>query len=256
MNATGNAATVCIFGFLVVTGVGVGATYGLPWCAATEILYYNEVMFDAAGVAYSTKNWSYADYQATPKALTQYYTDGTTAVYARRPCGSASDLSLRHRPCRKRFESERLSGKQWRRQPLFHPAPQPRATHAGCHPLLLLEPSWPWGNARLDAQKRIAIYPCTKNKVATIKVQKPAIRTISVAGFCLSSLISCCETPHEGRHCFQSLISPVYITSTNCPPFIVRRERGQTVFQGDLTWVSKLRTILHTRIHRSLLSHT
>jgi len=27
---------------------GLGGTYGLPWCAATELLYYNQDMFDAA----------------------------------------------------------------------------------------------------------------------------------------------------------------------------------------------------------------
>ena len=60
---------------------GLGATYALPWCAATEILYYNKDMFDAAGVAYPTNDWSYADYQAAATALTQYNTDGSTAVY-------------------------------------------------------------------------------------------------------------------------------------------------------------------------------
>ena len=60
---------------------GLGATYGLPWCAATEILYYNKDMFDAAGVAYPTNDWSYADYQAAAKALTKKNADGSTAVY-------------------------------------------------------------------------------------------------------------------------------------------------------------------------------
>ena len=60
---------------------GLGATYALPWCAATEILYYNKDMFDAAGIAYPTNEWSYADYQAAAKALTKQNADGTTAVY-------------------------------------------------------------------------------------------------------------------------------------------------------------------------------
>lgn len=60
---------------------GLGATYGLPWCAATEILYYNKDMFDAAKVAYPTNDWTYEDFKAAAKALTQYNTDGTTAVY-------------------------------------------------------------------------------------------------------------------------------------------------------------------------------
>lgn len=60
---------------------GLGATYGLPWCAATEILYYNQDMFDAAGIAYPTNEWSYADFLAAARALTKKNADGTTAVY-------------------------------------------------------------------------------------------------------------------------------------------------------------------------------
>ncbi len=60
---------------------GLGATYGLPWCAATEVLFYNQDMFDAAGVAYPTNDWSYADFLAAAEKLTQYNTDNTTAVY-------------------------------------------------------------------------------------------------------------------------------------------------------------------------------
>jgi multiple sugar transport system substrate-binding protein len=60
---------------------GLGATYALPWCAATEILYYNKDMFDAAGVAYPTNEWSYADYLAAANTLTKKNADGTTAVY-------------------------------------------------------------------------------------------------------------------------------------------------------------------------------
>ncbi|MDD2970129.1 MAG: sugar ABC transporter substrate-binding protein [Lachnospiraceae bacterium] len=60
---------------------GLGGTYGLPWCAATEILYYNQDMFDAAGVDYPTNDWSYADFQAAAEKLTQKAEDGTTEVY-------------------------------------------------------------------------------------------------------------------------------------------------------------------------------
>ncbi len=60
---------------------GLGATYALPWCAATEILYYNRAMFDAAGVAYPSNDWSYADFQAAARALTKKNDDGTTAIY-------------------------------------------------------------------------------------------------------------------------------------------------------------------------------
>ncbi|HCD46042.1 MAG TPA: sugar ABC transporter substrate-binding protein [Lachnoclostridium sp.] len=60
---------------------GLGGTYGLPWCAATEVLYYNQDMFDAAGIAYPTNDWSYADYKAAAEKLTQKAADGTTEVY-------------------------------------------------------------------------------------------------------------------------------------------------------------------------------
>ena len=60
---------------------GLGATYGLPWCAATEILYYNQDMFDEAGIAYPNNDWAYSDFLAAAEALTKYNADGTTAVY-------------------------------------------------------------------------------------------------------------------------------------------------------------------------------
>lgn len=60
---------------------GLGGTYGLPWCAATEVLYYNQDMFDAAGIAYPDNNWSYDDYKAATAALTQKGDDGSTTVY-------------------------------------------------------------------------------------------------------------------------------------------------------------------------------
>lgn len=59
---------------------GLGGTYGLPWCAATELLFYNQDMFDAAGIAYPTNDWSYEDFLAAAEALTQK--DGNaTSVY-------------------------------------------------------------------------------------------------------------------------------------------------------------------------------
>lgn len=60
---------------------GLGHTYGLPWCAATEILYYNRDMFKAAKIADPTNNWSYADFLAAAKKLTKKGTDGSTKVY-------------------------------------------------------------------------------------------------------------------------------------------------------------------------------
>ena len=53
---------------------GLGGTYGLPWCAATEILYYNKDMFDKAGVAYppaDAKNaWTWDEFVHNAKLLT------------------------------------------------------------------------------------------------------------------------------------------------------------------------------------------
>lgn len=60
---------------------GLGGTYGLPWCAATEIMYYNKDMFDAAGIDYPTNDWAYSDYLAAAEKLTQKNDDGTTDVY-------------------------------------------------------------------------------------------------------------------------------------------------------------------------------
>lgn len=60
---------------------GLGGTYGLPWCAATEILYYNQDMFDEAGIDYPDNNWSYADFMAAAEKLTKKADDGTTEVY-------------------------------------------------------------------------------------------------------------------------------------------------------------------------------
>lgn len=47
-----------------------GATYGLPWCYATQILYYNKDMFDAAGVAYPSDDWTWKEYTEAAKKLT------------------------------------------------------------------------------------------------------------------------------------------------------------------------------------------
>lgn len=60
---------------------GLGGTYGLPWCAATELLYYNQDLFDKAKIAYPTNDWSYSDYKAAAEKLTQKAADGSTSVY-------------------------------------------------------------------------------------------------------------------------------------------------------------------------------
>jgi multiple sugar transport system substrate-binding protein len=60
---------------------GLGGTYGLPWCAATELLYYNQDMFDAAGIEYPNNDWSYSDFKAAAEKLTKKASDGSTEIY-------------------------------------------------------------------------------------------------------------------------------------------------------------------------------
>lgn len=57
---------------------GLGGTYGLPWGVATEILYYNQDMFDAAGIPYPTNDWKYEDFLAAAEKLTQKEGDNTS----------------------------------------------------------------------------------------------------------------------------------------------------------------------------------
>ena len=53
--------------------------FGLPRDFQTIVLYYNKDMFDAAGVAYPTAAWTYADLRAAAKQLTlDKDGDGTT----------------------------------------------------------------------------------------------------------------------------------------------------------------------------------
>lgn len=47
-----------------------GKTYGLPWCYASEILYYNRNMFDAAHVAYPNETWTWEDFLNAARKLT------------------------------------------------------------------------------------------------------------------------------------------------------------------------------------------
>lgn len=60
---------------------GLGGTYGLPWCAATEIMFYNKDMFDQAGIAYPDNDWSYEEYKEAVEKLTIRAEDGSTSVY-------------------------------------------------------------------------------------------------------------------------------------------------------------------------------
>jgi multiple sugar transport system substrate-binding protein len=47
-----------------------GKLYGLPWCFATEIMYYNRDMFDKAKVPYPTEKWTWKDFENAVKKLT------------------------------------------------------------------------------------------------------------------------------------------------------------------------------------------
>ena len=44
-------------------------TYGLPWCYATQVLFYNKDLFDAAGVDYPTADWTWDDYRTAANAV-------------------------------------------------------------------------------------------------------------------------------------------------------------------------------------------
>jgi len=56
--------------------------YGLPRDFQSIVLFYNKDMFDAAGQAYPTANWTYADLLAAAKALTlDTNSDGKTEQY-------------------------------------------------------------------------------------------------------------------------------------------------------------------------------
>ena len=50
---------------------GDGKIYGLPKDFDTNGVWYNKALFDAAGVAYPTADWTWDDFRATAKALTK-----------------------------------------------------------------------------------------------------------------------------------------------------------------------------------------
>jgi multiple sugar transport system substrate-binding protein len=49
---------------------GDGKTYGLPKDFDTNAVWFNKALFDKAGVAYPKSDWTWADFQATAKKLT------------------------------------------------------------------------------------------------------------------------------------------------------------------------------------------
>jgi len=48
-----------------------GTTYGLPWCYATELLFYNKDLFDAAKLSYPDENWTWDDFRQAALKLTR-----------------------------------------------------------------------------------------------------------------------------------------------------------------------------------------
>ncbi len=58
----------------------LGASYGLPWCMAVEIMYYNKDMFDKAGVKYPTNDWTWQEFEDAAKKLT-IVKDGKTVQW-------------------------------------------------------------------------------------------------------------------------------------------------------------------------------
>lgn len=47
-----------------------GSVYGMPWCFATNLLYYNKDMFDKAGINYPTEEWTWEDFENAAQKLT------------------------------------------------------------------------------------------------------------------------------------------------------------------------------------------
>ncbi len=52
-----------------------GSLYGLPWISAPVVTYYNKALFDEAGVAYPTSDWTWEGFRSAAQALTKD-TDG------------------------------------------------------------------------------------------------------------------------------------------------------------------------------------
>src|SRR5512141_2678221 len=61
--------------------------FGLPRDFQTVVLFYNKDMFDAAGTAYPTADWTYDDLRKAAKSLTKVGADGKVSQF-----GFSSDL--------------------------------------------------------------------------------------------------------------------------------------------------------------------
>jgi len=59
-----------------------GSVYGFPRDIESNIIYYSKDMFDKAGVAYPSDDWTWDDFLAAAEKLTQKDANGNTSVYA------------------------------------------------------------------------------------------------------------------------------------------------------------------------------
>ncbi len=59
-----------------------GSVYGFPRDIEVNVLYYNKDIFDAAGVAYPTDEWTWDDLLAAAETLTEKDASGNTTRYA------------------------------------------------------------------------------------------------------------------------------------------------------------------------------
>lgn len=57
------------------------SVYGLPRDISVEALYYNKALFDAAGVAYPTDNWTWDDLRGAAEKLTKIEANGRVTQY-------------------------------------------------------------------------------------------------------------------------------------------------------------------------------
>lgn len=64
---------------IISTAYQDGVLYGLPWIAQPVVVYFNKALFDAAGLAYPAKGWTWDDFLADAKALTHDGQYGFTA---------------------------------------------------------------------------------------------------------------------------------------------------------------------------------
>jgi len=64
---------------ILKTAIYQDKVYGLPWISQPVLLYYNPVLFDAAGIPYPDNTWDWAKFTEVAKSLTED-TDGDGAA--------------------------------------------------------------------------------------------------------------------------------------------------------------------------------